>query len=82
MSTKDESERQQGIKTLEGLLTNPSNETRLKLGMALHNSIRANAAARASRPLCERVLHSTLIDNGKTTCPECGVTLIRLKSKE
>lgn len=78
MTKKDEDPK----KILEDLLTNPSEDTKLRLSMALHSSIRAKDQERASRPLCERVLHSLLIDNGKTTCPECGVTLIRLNPKE
>jgi hypothetical protein len=47
-----------------------------KFSMACHSLIRSRMLARVSRPLCERTLHPTLVQQGKSKCPVCEITMI------
>jgi hypothetical protein len=68
----DDSERKNEI--VRQLWTSP--EGPKSLSMAMHSLIRSRMLARVSRPLCEMTLHPTLIQQGKSKCPVCEVTMI------
>jgi hypothetical protein len=55
-------------------------EAKKRIGAAMsdviRDRIRVAGAKRFSTPLCESVLHDTLIQNGKKLCPSCGVRLL------